>query len=43
MTPEEQLVHDILVLEERKEFADNEELCKLSKRQIRAVKEYAKE
>ena len=41
MTPEEQLIHDILVLEERKQFADNEELCKLSARQLKAVREYA--
>ena len=41
MTPEEQLIHDILVLEERKQFANNEELCKLSARQLKAVSEYA--
>ena len=41
MTPEEQLIHDILVLEERKQFTNNEELCKLSARQLKAVREYA--
>jgi len=41
MTPEEQLINDILVLEERKQFTNNEELCKLSARQLKAVTEYA--
>jgi len=41
MTPEEQLINDILVLEERKQFTNNEELCKLSARQLKAVSEYA--
>ena len=51
MTPEEQLIHDILVLEERKIFlnplnqeihkAQKEDRDKLTTRQLKAVREYA--
>ena len=53
MTAEEQLIHDILVLEERKIFlnplnqeiklAQREDRDKLTLRQIKAINEYAKE
>jgi len=51
MTPEEQLIHDILVLEERKIFlnplnqkikkAQKEDRDKLTMRQLKALNEYA--
>jgi hypothetical protein len=50
MKTEEQLIHDILVLEERKDRLHGNtlkeslvELDKLSQRQLEVVKEYAKE
>ena len=42
MTPEEQLIHDILVLEERKAHCPEwQEHEKLEQRQLKAVTEYA--
>ena len=43
MSPEEQLIHDILVLEERKAHCPEwQEHEKLEQRQLKAVSEYAK-
>ena len=43
MTPEEQLINDILVLEERKAHCPEwQEHEKLEQRQLKAVSEYAK-
>jgi len=51
MTPEEQLINDILVLEERRQYLRDDlsaqqriqEHEKITARQLRAVQEYAKE